>query len=110
MASDAAFAPMAAIHRAVSPDPPEHYPVFFRKVLDLWADHEIPIETLAAIRCPALVMAGDRDLIRPEHTLALWRAIPGAQLAIVPGATHDLLAEKPDLCNRLILDFLANSS
>jgi len=33
--------------------------------------------------------------------------VPGAQLCVVPGASHDLLAEKPALANRIILDFLA---
>lgn len=37
--------------------------------------------------------------------LLLLRRLPNAQLAIVPGTGHGVLAEKPDLCNRLI-DFL----
>ena len=36
----------------------------------------------------------------------MHRALPKAQLAIVPGTGHGLLADKPDLCNRIIIDFL----
>ena len=35
------------------------------------------------------------------------RALPDAQLAVVPGTSHALPMEKPELVNRLILDFLA---
>jgi pimeloyl-ACP methyl ester carboxylesterase len=55
----------------------------------------------------ALVMVGDDDWEIPvEHTLALRDGLPGAQLALVPGTGHGLFAEKPDLCNRIVIDFL----
>ncbi len=53
-----------------------------------------------------LVMAADRDAITPEHTLELFRSIKGAQMCIIPGATHFLLSEKPDATNGVILEFL----
>jgi pimeloyl-ACP methyl ester carboxylesterase len=52
------------------------------------------------------VLAGDDDMISLEHTSALFRAIPNSELAVVPGTSHALPMEKPDLVNRLILDFL----
>jgi pimeloyl-ACP methyl ester carboxylesterase len=45
-------------------------------------------------------------MVAAEHTLDLYRGIPGAELAIVPGTSHALIIEKPGLCNELILDFL----
>jgi pimeloyl-ACP methyl ester carboxylesterase len=62
---------------------------------------------LATIHARTLVMVGDHDLVRPEHAVAMYRAIPGAELAILPGASHLAPIEKPDLFNRLVLDFLA---
>jgi pimeloyl-ACP methyl ester carboxylesterase len=41
-----------------------------------------------------------------EHAASMTRAIPNAELAVVPGTDHALMFEKPDLVNRLILDFL----
>ena len=51
-------------------------------------------------------MSGDRDTIRPDHSLLIAASIPGAQLCIVPGATHNLIAERPELISTLIKGFL----
>ena len=49
----------------------------------------------------------DDDAVTPEHAAAMVRALPaGSQLGVVPGTSHGLPFEKPDLVNRLILDFL----
>ena len=61
---------------------------------------------LATIANPALIMVGDDDEIRIEHTVAMHRGLADAQLAVVPGASHGLLVEKPALCNAMILEFL----
>ncbi len=63
-------------------------------------------DDLAKISVPVLVMAGDDDLISHAHTVALYEALPAGQLAIVPGTSHLVFSEKPDLVNRLILEFL----
>jgi pimeloyl-ACP methyl ester carboxylesterase len=47
------------------------------------------------------------DVISVDHAAAIQRTIPEAQLAVVPGTNHLLQFEKPDLVNRVILDFLA---
>jgi pimeloyl-ACP methyl ester carboxylesterase len=64
-------------------------------------------DDLAAIVTPTLVMAGDRDEMPLEHTAALFRALPDAQLAIVPGTGHGSLVDKPGLCNAIVAAFLA---
>lgn len=51
-------------------------------------------------------MIGDDDEVRLEHAIAMYRAIPDAELMIVPGTSHGLLVEKPDLCNDVILTFM----
>jgi pimeloyl-ACP methyl ester carboxylesterase len=61
---------------------------------------------LKKIKAPVLVMAGDRDVIRNEHTLVIFDNIPKAQLEIFPGATHMIPAQEPDRFNRSVLDFL----
>lgn len=58
------------------------------------------------MRVPALVMVGDDDMMSLEHTIALYRAIPDAELAVVPGTSHGVLMEKPGIVNQLILDLL----
>jgi pimeloyl-ACP methyl ester carboxylesterase len=58
------------------------------------------------ISTPTLVMAGDNDIVRPDHTRHIAKVIPGAQLSIIPGTSHLLMVEKPGLVNATILDFL----
>jgi pimeloyl-ACP methyl ester carboxylesterase len=41
-----------------------------------------------------------------EHSVTLVRALADAQLAVVPGASHGLLVERPELCNAIIGAFL----
>jgi len=100
-------APLVKRYDEASPDGPTHFPVVFEKTKRLWLNEpDIPHGDLAKIVAPVLVMAADRDGITAEHTLELFRSIKGAQLCIVPGATHLLLSEKPDATNGAILDFL----
>jgi len=94
-------------YERASPDGPGHYPVVFEKTMKMWlAEPKIQREELARITAPTLVMAGDRDMIAPEHLLDLFRSIKDAQLCIVPGTSHELLAKKPEATNRVILEFL----
>ncbi|SDL91701.1 hypothetical protein SAMN04488074_114185 [Lentzea albidocapillata subsp. violacea] len=55
-----------------------------------------------------LIMIGDDDEVTLEHAAAMYRALPNAELAVVPGTSHGLLHEKPALCNAMIVDFLTN--
>lgn len=91
----------------LSPDGPEHGDVVLDKLFRLWT-HEPRIDpaALAAITARTLVMSGDRDTIRPDHSLLIAASIAGAQLCIVPGATHGLLTERPALISRIIREFL----
>ena len=42
-------------------------------------------------------MQGDRDMIRPEHSLKMFQNIPNSQLCILPGTTHGACWEKPEM-------------
>ncbi|WP_405594112.1 alpha/beta fold hydrolase [Streptomyces sp. NBC_01092] len=97
------------MYEAVSPDGAAHWPVVVGKMVEMFrTEPVIPLEDLGRISTPTLVLVGDDDLITLEHTIALYRAIPGSELAVVPGTSHALLMEKPADVNRIILDFLAN--
>lgn len=65
-------------------------------------------DALTGIRARTLVLWGSHDQSydwsQPE---TLWRTIPGADLAVVPGAAHNLHLEKPRLFNMLVKEFLA---
>ncbi|MDP3070997.1 MAG: alpha/beta hydrolase [Opitutaceae bacterium] len=58
------------------------------------------------MRAPTLVVAGDRDVIRSEHTQAMFDALPNAHLAIIPGTTHFAPFEAEDIFIRMVERFL----
>jgi pimeloyl-ACP methyl ester carboxylesterase len=55
-------------------------------------------------------MVGDDDEVRLEHVIEMYRSLPNGELAVVPGTSHGLLVEKPQLCNRILLDFLEHEA
>ena len=63
---------------------------------------------LGQIPCPTLVLCGEADqLTPPEHSRAIAVAIPGARLALVPGAGHMLTMEQPQRVNTLLREWMA---
>ena len=102
---------LAASYAELSPDGPAHYPVVVDKLARMHQiEPTLTIDDLDAIRCRPLVMLGDDDEVILEHAIALYRAVPHAELAVIPGTSHGLLVEKPSLCNTLIVDFLTNDA
>jgi 3-oxoadipate enol-lactonase len=62
---------------------------------------------LGEIRCPTLVVAGDRDTAIPlEAKQALARGIPGARLVVVADSGHVSNWDQPETFNRIVLEFL----
>jgi pimeloyl-ACP methyl ester carboxylesterase len=66
----------------------------------------IPLEALESIKAPTLVLAGDHDVIRDEHTVAIYQHIPNSQLAIFPNSTHMVPYDDPALFNATVDRFL----
>lgn len=92
----------------LSPDGPDHWPIVAAKLDRMHAEEPtLRAADLNTIKSRTLVMVGDDDEVILEHAIAMYRGLPEAELAIVPGTSHGLLAEKPALSNRLIVDFLA---
>jgi len=60
---------------------------------------------LKTIKCPVLIMSGDRDVIRLEHSIKIFYNIENSNFFVMPGATHFGSYEKPELFNLVLLDF-----
>jgi pimeloyl-ACP methyl ester carboxylesterase len=59
------------------------------KLLRLLSDQpHIPLTDLQKIQAPTLVMGGDHDVIKPEHTLEIAQNIPQSYLFIFPNSGH----------------------
>ena len=62
---------------------------------------------LGEIHVPTLVMTGDADVSTPlAAAQVIANAIPGAILKVMAGAPHMAPYEKPEIFNRLVLEFL----
>ena len=96
-----------AEYNLISPDAPHTLLEKIKRMNEIWkTEPDISRAELASIQCPVLVMAGDDDVIKHEHTISLYEALPLGQLAIIPGTSHGLVKEKPALMMANILQFL----
>jgi pimeloyl-ACP methyl ester carboxylesterase len=98
---------LARLYAELSPDGADHYPVVVAKLADMHTlEPTLTQRDLSGVRSRTLVMLGDDDEVTLEHALALYRGLPDAELAVVPGTSHGLLVEKPALCNTSVPEFL----
>jgi len=81
-------------------------PVVIRLMEMLLKEPNISPESLGTITAQTLVMAGEHDLILEEHTRLIAASIPGAQLLLLKGQTHNVVADNPELFNKEVLEFL----
>ena len=89
---------------------PAQWPDLYRNVFAMWRTQpQYTLNDLGHIKAPTLVMAGEYDLIKREHTDQLAKAIPGSCESIIAHATHLVPIEKPDIVNSKILNFLDES-
>jgi pimeloyl-ACP methyl ester carboxylesterase len=92
----------------LSPDGIGHYDVVVAKLAEMHARApSFRPQDLAQLRCRTLIMIGDDDEVTLEHAAEMYRSLPDAELAVVPGTSHGLLVEKPAVCNLLITEFLS---
>jgi pimeloyl-ACP methyl ester carboxylesterase len=100
---------MASAYGAVSPDGQEHWTVVVEKAMTMYRTQPTwSLEELRTIQTPTLVVAGDDDLTPLSHSCSLYEALPKGQLAIIPGASHAVGWEKPELLGAIVTAFLAN--
>ena len=65
--------------------------------------HIDPAE-LKQLAMPVLVIVGDRDMIRPDHSRLIAEHIPGAQFVELPG-DHFIANKSPEAFNRAVRAF-----
>jgi 3-oxoadipate enol-lactonase len=66
---------------------------------------------IGAINCPTLVIAGSDDrVLPPEGGRKLANLIPNAEFHLVEGVGHIGYAEKPEIFNALVMEFLSTAT
>jgi pimeloyl-ACP methyl ester carboxylesterase len=64
---------------------------------------------LAAVQVPTLVLHGTEDrLVNPANAEVLGRAIPGARVEMIEGASHVFFSDQPVASAKVIVDFLTS--
>lgn len=90
----------------VAPDPAK-WPVLVGKIKTMGLEFQgFSQDSLKSIEAEVMITAGDRDVVRPEHAVEMFRLIPNSQLAIYPGADHFLIWQFPDRMFPAITAFL----
>jgi pimeloyl-ACP methyl ester carboxylesterase len=67
-------------------------------------------DDLCAVTARTLVLTGGDDLVTLDHTLALYRALPAAEPAVLPDASHLLLMEHGGAVRDMVLKFLTTNA
>lgn len=70
-------------------------------------DYQGAVTSASRITCPALVIAGNRDLMTPAKSAqALAGQLPNASVTVLDGAGHDIMSEQPDALLDALIAFL----
>ncbi len=93
----------------ISPDGEDHFPAVAAKIGEMFAmEPNLRASELTAITARTLLMFADDDTMTLAHSVEMYDAIPNSELAVVPGTSHFLTQEKPELVNQLLVDFLTH--
>jgi pimeloyl-ACP methyl ester carboxylesterase len=101
----------------IAPDPDNFATLFAKKTQMDRNIKDLAAEVIQSIKAPTLLIIGDSDIVRPEHTVEMFRLLgggvagdvagpPKSQLAILPGTTHVTLVERADWLVSMIPPFL----
>jgi len=107
--------PLKDEYLKANPDSAGLRKMFDRDVERMLSFKDIADEKIRNIQAHALIINGDRDVVRTEHAFELSRTLPHAQLAILPGGHGEYIGEIaainkeskiPLLVTNMIIEFL----
>ena len=97
---------------------PQRWNTLVAKNVDLDSHFEgWTADQVRSVQAPALLIIGDADIVRPEHTAEMFRLLGGgvngdvaglsrSRFAVLPGTSHIGLLGRVDWLGMMILDFL----
>ena len=109
--------PWEAEYQQVAPNK-DDWPVLIRKNSEMAAAGfpEVEPDEIRGLQAPVLLIAGDSDIVTPEHTVEFFRLLgggvvgemgmPRSQLAVIPATPHSLLMTRVDVLSAIIPPFL----
>jgi len=108
--------PLKDAYLAINPDNDALHTMYERDVVRMQSFSDIRDEDMKAIKASALIICGDNDVVKPEHTVEMYRMMQHSKLAIFPGGHGDYMGEiisrgakskVPDLFVAIVNEFLA---
>ena len=87
---------------------PGYWQQLMGQMIPMWpVQPDLTLDQLAEISIPTLLIAGERDGFgHIDQQVAMRRALPRAELCILPAAGHDVLNDQSELFQLAVLDFL----
>lgn len=108
--SDAAAEPEPGTAQVDADEAAQYFPDVSIKLRHLWRRYpshdELSPQLLHRLHKRVLVMAGDHDVIKLDHTLLIFKSLPQASLYIVPTTGHGTFQDKPEWVNPVVMAFL----
>jgi pimeloyl-ACP methyl ester carboxylesterase len=109
--------PFEQDYARVAPNPGD-WPKLIQKITQM--DAGLPqwsADDLRGLTAPTMVVIGDSDIVRPEHSVEIFRllgggvigdlaGLPRSRLAVLPGTTHVTLVQRADWLSSMVGDFL----
>lgn len=91
---------------------PDHLPPILEKVRTLaLTEPKITPDELSGIKLPTLILdTPEGDLLRIDHVKAMAAAMPQAKFILMPAFGHLAPQDRPAEFNKIVLDFLKESS
>lgn len=94
----------------VSPDGIDHYEAVMSKMYEMHkSEPALTKDELRTFDNQCLVMAADDDEVKLEHTIEWYYSLKNGELCIMPGTSHGMFAEKPELFSEVLIDFYQRS-
>jgi pimeloyl-ACP methyl ester carboxylesterase len=82
--------------------------ISYRLKVLLLTEPNINPDLLKTIKAPVLVMAGEKDYVKEQHTKLIAEKLPNSQLVIFKMAGHYAPTEIPEVFNKTVLNFFGN--
>jgi pimeloyl-ACP methyl ester carboxylesterase len=80
---------------------------YLQEMARMWSSSpNLTIKDLNQIKVSTLVIVGDHHDVSLSHTIEMYEALSNSQLFVVPGGTHFVHQEKPELLHKVMHKFL----
>jgi pimeloyl-ACP methyl ester carboxylesterase len=80
---------------------------YIQEMARMWSSSpNLTVKDLNQIKVLTLVIVGDHHDVSLSHSIEMHQALTNSQLFVVPGGTHFVHQEKPELLHKVMLDFL----